>query len=150
MTPAPPPTEDEAKLLLLRERLAALSGAEAAAGWDLAAMRALVGLVEAHKGECDDRDVPLLAEVKGWFKRAGISRLGPREAVVKAVQAHLWPKPPPKGEDVTQLQKDFLKAAQAGALLEAQQLLTAHPSVLAARSSSKGYCALHYLSLIHI
>ena len=142
-----PITEDDAKLLLLGERLGTLSGAETILGWDAARLRELVELVRQQKGACEERDVCLLSEVKAWFKRVGIARLGPREAVVKAIQAHLWPKPPPKSEDVALLQKDFLRAAQQGSLLEAQRLLTSRPSVLAARSSSKGYGALHYAAM---
>ena len=43
--------------------------------------------------------------------------------------------------------KDFLKAVQAGALVDAQALATAHPSVLSARSTSKGYGAMHYAAM---
>ena len=45
------------------------------------------------------------------------------------------------------LSKEFLKAAQAGALVEMRQMLNAHPSILSARSSSKGYTAMHYAAM---
>ena len=128
-------SEASTKLLLLREQLSSLSGADAAGEWSETQMQALVELVREQKGVCEDRDVCLLSEVKAWFKQAGVPRLGPREAVVKAVQAHLWPKPPPRSEDLSLLQKDFLRAAQQGSLFEAEQLLTRHPSLLAARRS---------------
>ena len=40
-----------------------------------------------------------------------------------------------------------MKAVQAGALVDAQELATAHPSVLSARSTSKGYGAMHYAAM---
>ena len=89
----------------------------------------------------------LLGAVKAAFKAAGLSRLAPREAAVAAIQAHLWPKPLPRAEDPAARRKDFLKAVQAGALVDAQELATAHPSVLSARSTSKGYGAMHYAAM---
>ena len=77
---------------------------------------------------------------QGWFKRAD-PRLAAR-AVVKAVQAHLWPSRRRRAGRHAAAE-GLSQGGAGGALLEAQQLLTAHPSVLAARSSSKGYCALH-------
>ena len=139
--------EEAAKLRLLQEQLASLPGAASAASWTLEQLAELEALIRRQKGVCEDRDVGLLSEVKRWFKQAGMPRLDPREAVVKAVQAHLWPKALPRGEDIKALQQDFLRAAQQGSLFEAQQLLAARPSVLSARSGSKGYTAMHYAAM---
>ena len=139
--------EEATKLRLLQEQLASLPGAASAAGWTLGQLAELEALIRRQKGVCEDRDVGLLSEVKRWFKQAGMPRLDPREAVVKAVQAHLWPKALPRGEDIKVLQQDFLRAAQQGSLFEAQQLLAARPSVLSARSGSKGYTAMHYAAM---
>lgn len=65
-------------------------------------------------GVVDDGDVCLLSEVKGKFKGAGVSRLSARESAVKAMQAHLYPKPKPKGEDVAALSKEFLQVSSHG------------------------------------
>ena len=111
-------SEASTKLLLLREQLSSLSGADAAGEWTEMQLQALVELVRKQKGVCEDRDVCLLSEVKAWFKQAGVPRLGPREAVVKAVQAHLWPTPPPRSETVprhSQLRK-HLQVHTFGAL----------------------------------
>ena len=54
---------------------------------------------------------------------------------VAAMQDFLTPKAVPKSEDKAFLAKEFLKAAQAGAQVEMAQMLTAHPSLTAARSS---------------
>ena len=86
--------EEAAKLRLLQEQLASLPGAASAAGWTLEQLAELEALIRRQKGVCEDRDVGLLSEVKRWFKQAGMPRMDPREAVVKAVQAHLWPKQP--------------------------------------------------------
>ena len=43
--------------------------------------------------------------------------------------------------------KAFLKAAQMGQLDEAKKLLAEHPSALHARSTSKGYTALHFAAM---
>jgi len=69
-------------------------------------------------GVVDDADICLLSEVKAAFKGAGVSRLSAREAAVKAMLAHLYPKPVAKGEDMAALSKDFLKLAQGGMLIE--------------------------------
>ena len=115
--------EEAAKLRLLQEQLASLPGAASAASWTLEQLAELEALIRRQKGVCEERDVGLLSEVKRWFKQAGMPRLDPREAVVKAVQAHLWPKALPRGEDIKALQQDFLRAAQQGSLFEAQQPL---------------------------
>ena len=86
--------EEAAKLRLLQEQLVSLPGASSAASWTLAQLAELEALIRRQKGVCEDRDVGLLSEVKRWFKQAGMPRLDPRESVVKAVQAHLWPKQP--------------------------------------------------------
>jgi hypothetical protein len=43
--------------------------------------------------------------------------------------------------------KAFLRACQQGQIAEAKALLAAHPSVLDARSTSKGYTAMHYAAM---
>ena len=83
--------EEAAKLRLLQEQLAGLPGAASAASWTLEQLAELEALIRRQKGVCEERDVGLLSEVKRWFKQAGMPRLDPREAVVKAVQARLWP-----------------------------------------------------------
>ena len=83
--------EEAAKLRLLQEQLASLPGAVSAASWTLEQLAELEALIRRQKGVCEDRDVGLLSEVKRWFKQAGMPRLDPRETVVKAVQARLWP-----------------------------------------------------------
>ena len=45
------------------------------------------------------------------------------------------------------LDKRFLKAAQAGDLDEAKRLLVESPAVVQARSTSKGYTALHFAAM---
>ena len=45
------------------------------------------------------------------------------------------------------LEKRFLKAAQAGDLDEAKRLLVESPAVVQARSTSKGYTALHFAAM---
>ena len=45
------------------------------------------------------------------------------------------------------LDKRFLKAAQAGDLNEAKRLLVESPAVVHARSTSKGYTALHFAAM---
>ena len=45
------------------------------------------------------------------------------------------------------LDKRFLKAAQAGDLIEAKRLLVESPAVVHARSTSKGYTALHFAAM---
>ncbi|KAL3928754.1 MAG: hypothetical protein SGPRY_002256 [Prymnesium sp.] len=45
------------------------------------------------------------------------------------------------------LEKEFLRAAQAGALDSLTTLLTSHPHLLLARSSSKGYTAMHFAAM---
>jgi hypothetical protein len=109
--------------------------------------RAIVELVGAQKGVTEDADVCLLREVKTKFKTHGISKIGAREKAITAIQLFLTPKAKPKSEDRTFLNKEFLKAAQAGAQVEMAQMLTAHPSVLSARSTSKGYTAMHYAAM---
>ena len=66
----------------------------------------------------EETDVYLLSEVKAAFRSAGITRLGARQAAVKEMLAYLYPKKPPKGEDITALSKEFLKLAQGGLLIE--------------------------------
>ena len=48
---------------------------------------------------------------------------------------------------VDTLDKRFLKAAQAGDLDEAKRLLVESPAVVHARSTSKGYTALHFAAM---
>lgn len=98
-------------------------------------------------GVVEDRDVCLLGEVKAAFRSAGVSRLSSREAAVQEMQRFLFPKPKPKGEDEAGLAKEFLKLAQHGQLLEARQLLQGRPKLLHARSTSKGYTAMHYAAM---
>jgi hypothetical protein len=43
--------------------------------------------------------------------------------------------------------KAFLRACQQGQIADAKALLAAHPSVLDARSTSKGYTAMHYAAM---
>ncbi len=136
-----------AGLLLLRDRIGALPGGEGAAAWSVEQTDELVQLVAAHKDDVEPADVCLLGDVKRRFKAAGVGTLRAREKAVAAIQEHLWPKPIPKAEDPTALSKDFLRAAQQGLLLEARQLLTARPSLLGARSTSKGYTAMHYAAM---
>ena len=139
---------EDTALLLLSERLALeCEGAEAAKKWSAATARALVELVASHKGQIEDGDVCLLRDVKLRFKSAGIGTIGGREKAIAAIQSFLTPKAKPKSEDRAFIHKEFLKAAQAGALFEMTQMLTAHPSVVAARSSSKGYTAMHYAAM---
>ena len=137
----------DAPLLLLRDKIAGIDGAATAAAWTADTLRGLVDVVRSQKGVAEERDVCLLGAVKAAFKAAGLSRLAPREAAVAAIQAHLWPKPLPRAEDPAARRKDFLKAVQAGALVDAQELATAHPSVLSARSTSKGYGAMHFAAM---
>ena len=89
--------ENEAKLVLLRDRIAALPGAEGAAKWSLSRTTELLDLVAAQKGAVDAADVCLLSAVKAKFKASGVSKLSAREKAVAAMQAHLWPKAVPKG-----------------------------------------------------
>ena len=124
-----------------------VKGAESAKKWSAAAARGLLELVASQKGVTEDADVCLLREVKTKFKSNGVSNIGAREKAIAMMQAFLTPKAVPKSEDRALLAKEFLKAAQAGALVEMSQMLTAHPSVLAARSSSKGYTAMHYAAM---
>jgi hypothetical protein len=138
---------DDVALLLHAEKLAAVPGAEAAARWEAQAIRKLVELVAAQRGLAEDTDVCLLCEVKTAFKAAGVSKIGPRERCIAMMQQLLYPKPMPKSEDMIHLGKAFLKMVQAGALVEMTVLLKQHPSVLAARSSSKGYSAMHYAAM---
>lgn len=109
--------------------------------------RSLVELVASQKGVTEDGDVCLLREVKLKFKSVGMGKINAREKAVAAMQDFLYPKAKPKSEDKAHLAKEFLKMAQAGALVEMGQLLIAHPSVLQARSSSKGYSAMHYAAM---
>ena len=124
-----------------------MPGAEAAAKWTAPACRSIVELVAAQKGVTEDGDVCLLREVKTKFKTHGIAKIGAREKVIAAIQLFLTPKAKPKSEDRAFLSKEFLKAAQAGAQVEMAQMLSAHPSVLSARSTSKGYTAMHYAAM---
>ena len=89
----------------------------------------------------------LLGAVKAAFKAAGLSRLAPREAAVAAIQAHLWPVASRRAPRTRRRGGRTLKAVQAGALVDAQELATAHPSVLSARSTSKGYGAMHFAAM---
>ena len=124
-----------------------VAGAEVAKGWSASVVRALLELVASNKGVTEDADVCLLREVKLKFKAAGMSKIGAREKTVAAMQLFLTPKAKPKSEDRSFIAKEFLKAAQAGALVDMTRMLTAHPSVLSARSSSKGYSAMHYAAM---
>ena len=81
------------------------------------------------------------------FKAAGMPKIDAREQAIAVMQEFLTPKAKPKSEDRAHLSKEFLKAAQSGALVEMELMLKAHPSVLAARSSSKGYTAMHYAAM---
>jgi hypothetical protein len=139
---------DDTALLLFSEKLSKeVKGADAAKNWTASVARRLLELVAAQKGLMDPADVCLLREVKTRFKAAGITNIGAREKAIAMMQAFLTPKAVPKSEDREFLSKEFLKAAQAGAQVEMAQMLTAHPSVLSARSSSKGYSAMHYAAM---
>ena len=139
---------DDTALLLLSEQISKeVKGAEVAAKWSAPTARSLVELVAAQKGVMEPGDVPLLREVKLKFKASGITSIGAREKAVALMFSFLTPKAVPKSEDKALLAKEFLKAAQAGAQVEMAQMLTAHPSVLAARSSSKGYSPMHYAAM---
>lgn len=153
-TPPPPaplekPTAkfDDTALLLFSERMAAVPGGENAKSWSASTARGLLELIAAQKGVADDADVCLLRDVKTAFKSAGIARIEPREKIIRQMQEFLTPKAKPKAEDRSHLSKEFLKAAQAGALVEMELMLKAHPSVLAARSTSKGYTPMHYAAM---
>eukprot|EP00966_Prymnesium_polylepis_P062842 1458480-Prymnesium_polylepis.1 len=137
-------TVDDAAVLLLCEKIAATPGADACKGWTAAQARTIIELVASHKGQTEDADVALMREVKLAFKELGVSKIGAREKACAQVQNFLWPKAPPKAEDKAHLAKEFLKCAQTGALIDAKALLAAHPSVAQARSTSKGYTAMHY------
>ena len=147
MSPPPQQAADDAALLLLAKKISMVPGGEAAKHWPAAQVRELVELVGHQKGETEDGDVCLLRKVKLAFKGAGLAKIDVREKAVAIIQAFLFPKPPPKSEDRQLLAKEFLKVAQAGALIDAKALVTAHPSVVAARSSSKGYTAMHYAAM---
>ena len=43
-----------------------------------------------------------------------------------------------------EVSKEFLRACQHGQLAEAKKLLAKYPAILQARSTSKGYTAMHY------
>ena len=147
MGPPQQTSTDDAALLLLAEKISAIPAAEAAKGWTAEQTRELVDLVAKQKGETEDVDVCLLREVKLAFKAVGMPKIGAREKAVALIQIFLWPKPPPKSEDKTFLAKEFLKLAQTGNLIDAKALLTAHPSVANARSSSKGFSGMHYAAM---
>jgi hypothetical protein len=154
-TPHPPSPAQEAQtaflddtaILLFSEKVATVAGAESAKLWPAATARSLMELVAAHKGVAEDADVCLLREVKLAFKAAGIAKIDAREKVISMMQECLTPKAMPKAEDRSHLSKEFLKAAQAGALVEMELLLKAHPSVLSSRSTSKGYTPMHYAAM---
>ena len=121
---------DDTACLLFAEKLSLeVKGAEAAKKWSATTARGLLELVGAQKGLMEPTDVVLLREVKTKFKAAGITQIGAREKAVAMMQAFLTPKAVPKSEDKAFLAKEFLKAAQAGAIVEMGQMLTAHPSV---------------------
>ena len=129
------------------DNIAAQPGAEAAKGWSADVARSVVELVASHKGVTDDADVCLLREVKLKFKSVGMGKICAREKAIAAIQDFLHPKAAPKSEDRSHLAKQFLRAAQAGALVEMGMLLSQHPSLLQARSSTKGYSAMHYAAM---
>ena len=66
---------------------------------------------------------------------------------VEIVQRYLDPQPTPADENRALLQKEFLKAAQAGQMHHMMNVLASHPSVLAARSTTKGYTAMHFAAM---
>lgn len=145
--PAHQTSADDAALLLLAEKISKIPSGEAAAKWSAEHVRDLVDLVAKHKGETEDADVCLLRDVKLAFKALGIAKISAREKAVAAIQTFLWPKPPPKSEDKALIAKEFLKLAQLGSVIDAKVLLTAHPSAANARSSSKGYTAMHFAAM---
>ena len=129
------------------EQVAGIEGASAAHDWTAANVRELLEFVASQKGVAEDADIYLLREARQKFKAAGISKLAAREAVIAMMQQFLTPKPKSKSEDLLHLAKEFLKAAQSGVQVELAHLLKAHPSLLTARSSSKGYTAMHYAAM---
>jgi len=147
MAPLTQLTSDDAAVMLLCEQLAQLPGGEACKSWTAAQARTLIDLVASHKGHTDDGDVCLMRDVKLAFKELGVSKIGAREKACALIQRFLWPAPPPKSEDTSLLAKEFLKCAQNGAVRDAKALLSSHPSVVQARSTSKGYTAMHYAAM---
>ncbi|KAL1507296.1 hypothetical protein AB1Y20_008142 [Prymnesium parvum] len=57
------------------------------------------------------------------------------------------PPHPPVPPRARGLEIEFLKAAQAGRLDEVQAMLSTTPSLISARSSSKGYSAMHFAAM---
>ena len=57
---------------------------------------------------------------------------------------------PIQGADMAALRLDFLKATQAGALDQVQKMFAADPSMLEARSTSKGYSAVSCHSILPV
>ena len=142
----PPPnahelTVDDAAVLLLCEKMAALPGGDAMKTWTAPQARTIIDLVASHKGQTEDADVCLMREVKLAFKELGVSKIGAREKACSMIQLFLWPKAPPKSEDKALLAKEFLKLAQTGALIDAKALLAAHPSVAQVRSPAPVFCS---------
>lgn len=144
---AQPVPVDDAAILLLCEKLGALPGGGPCKNWSVPQARSIIDLIASHKGQTEDCDIYLLREVKTAFKGLGISKIGTREQACSLIQKYLWPKPPPKSEQKAAISKQFLKLVQNGSLIDAKALLTAHPSVAHARSTSKGYTAMHYAAM---
>ena len=87
----------------------------------------------------------LLGAVKA-VRGGRAERPAPREAAVAAIQAHLWPKrcrAPRTGGAAEGLSE----GGAGGRARRAQEPATAHPSVLSARSTSKGYGAMHFAAM---
>ena len=107
---------------------------------------------QAKKLVDEPDDVHLLRAVKQAAKKDGVNNIHERKRLVKLMLHH---NQPPKGAaDADAAEKQAaarktasLKAAQTGALIEARQLAAHHPSLLAARSTTKGYTAMHYAAM---
>ena len=143
-----PTTEVEhATWLLLGQKIADKTGVEAARAWDAQRIRTLAAVVEEHKGKLEPGDIHLLRDVRASFKEAGLSGPEARQQAVELLQCFLDPRASPDDEKRAAAAKEFLRAAQAGAMYEMRPLLSMYPSVLASRSTSRGYTAMHYAAM---
>ena len=143
----PEVAQEDAALLLLAEKIAETTRVEAARAWDAECMRGLMALVGEQKDKLEPTDVYLLREVRIGFKEVGMAGMRGRQQAVELLQTHLDPQPTPHDENRALVAKEFLRAAQAGAMYEMMPLLAMHPSVLTARSTTKGYTAMHYAAM---